>query len=72
MTVIPASSLSRADLARLGNNVLGQVLRDREDPDDLSAVNRSLAACDEAVDDLVLPGLPRPADTIAGVAGCVC
>ncbi|HAU39063.1 MAG TPA: hypothetical protein DCX07_15290 [Phycisphaerales bacterium] len=51
MTIVPASALSRADLHRLGNNVLPVVLRDspRGRSTDLDAVNRSLSVHGEAV-----------------------
>ena len=53
MTIVRASSLSRAELCMLGNNVLPAVHEDRRH--DLAAVNRSLHAHGEAVDELA-PG----------------
>jgi len=49
MTIVRASRLSRAELYMLGNNVLTAV---REDRHNLAAVNRSLHAHGEAVDQL--------------------
>jgi len=49
MTIVRASSLSRAELCMLGNNVLPAV---REDRHNLAAMNRSLHAHGEPVDDL--------------------
>ncbi len=51
MTVFPVNRLSRRDLRRLGNNVLPVVMADRGGGD-LEAINRSLGAHDEGVDDL--------------------
>jgi len=48
-SLIPASSLSSADLRSLGNNVLGKV---RADHDSVEAVNRSLQTHDEQVERL--------------------
>ena len=50
MTIVPASSLSRSDMLILGNNVRPVVRRARTPLVD--AVNRSLMAHDEAVDEL--------------------
>ena len=68
MTLIPASSLSRADMIRLGNNVLPAVLRDRrgERVDDRPAVY------DESVEHLEEADWPRSPQTIPGAAGCIC
>ena len=52
MTIVRASSLSRAELCMLGNNVLPAA---REDRHNLAAVNRSLHAHGEAVDQLEPP-----------------
>jgi len=48
-SLIPASSLSSADLRSLGNNVLAKV---RADHDSVGAINRSLQAVDEHVERL--------------------
>ena len=50
MTVVPASSLSRAEMLMLGNNIAPRARAERVD---LSAVNRSLNAHGEGVDELV-------------------
>ena len=50
MTIIPASRLSRSDMQILGNNVRPAVRRARNPL--VNAVNRSLMAHDEAVDEL--------------------
>ena len=50
MTIVRASSLSRAEMHMLGNNVLPAVREDRRH--DLAAVNRSLEIHDAAVDEL--------------------
>ena len=50
MTVVPASSLSRAEMLMLGNNIAPRARHDRVD---LPAVNRSLDAHGEGVDELV-------------------
>ena len=55
MTIIPASRLSRSDMLILGNNVRPAVRRARTPL--VNAVNRSLMAHDEAVDELT----PSPA-----------
>ncbi len=55
MTIVPATSLSRADMLILGNNVRPAVRMARTPL--VNAVNRSLMAHDEAVDELV----PAPA-----------
>ncbi len=68
MTLIRASSLSRADMIRLGNNVLPAVLRDRRG----ERVDDRLAAHDESVECLEEAYQPRSPNTIAGAAGCVC
>ena len=58
MTIVPASGLSRLDMYRLGNNVLGAVARDRRaQAPDIDAANRSLAVHGEAVDKLFTPTL---------------
>ena len=49
MTLVPASSLSRAEMHMLGNNVLSAVCEDRHS---LAAMNRSLAVHDATVDEL--------------------
>ena len=46
MSIIPASSLSRADLQSLGNNVLPTVDHDRLSD---GAINRSLSLHEESV-----------------------
>ena len=46
MSIIPASSLSRADLRSLGNNVIPTVDHDRLS---VGAVNRSLSLHEESV-----------------------
>ena len=53
MTIVPASSLSRAEMQMLGNNVRPAVRRAHTL---IAAVNRSLKAHGEAVDKL----LPSP------------
>lgn len=55
MTIVPASRLSPSDMLILGNNVRPAIRRTRTPLVD--AVNRSLMAHDEAVDDLT----PSPA-----------
>lgn len=50
MTLVPASSLSRAEMYMLGTNVVSAVREDRRH--DLAAVNRSLQIHDAAVDEL--------------------
>ena len=49
MTIIPAASLSPAEMHMLGTNVVAAVRQDRSD---VSAVNRSLEMHAEAVDEL--------------------
>ena len=46
MSIIPASSLSRADLKSLGNNVLPTIEHDRLS---VGAINRSLSLHEESV-----------------------
>jgi hypothetical protein len=46
MSIIPASSLSRADLRSLGNNVIPTIDHDRLS---VGAVNRSLSLHEESV-----------------------
>jgi len=58
MTIVRASSLSRAELCMLGSNVLSAI---HEDQHNLAAVNRSLHAHGEAVDQLE----PTPEVTVA-------
>jgi len=60
MTLVPASSLSRAELHMLGVNVVSAVREDRRH--DLAAVNRSLDIHGEAVDELHT----TPEITVAG------
>ena len=50
MTLVPASCLSRAEMHMLGTNVVSAVREDGRH--DLAAVNRSLDAHGEAVDEL--------------------
>ncbi len=54
MTIVPASSLSRAELLLLGHNVLPEVVRDRRG-EELAAVNRSLDIHDEQIGELMAP-----------------
>ncbi len=59
MTIVPASSLSPAEMHMLGTNVVAAV---RQDHSDVSAVNRSLEMHGEAVDELtaIPPGASAP------------
>ena len=72
MTIVPMSRLTRADILRLGNNVLPAVLCDSQRQDELGAVNRSLAIHGECVENLAQPSWPRSPNTIAGAVGCIC
>jgi len=47
MTVIPASALSPYELNQLGHNLAAEV---RRDPDEVEAMNRSLATLGEELD----------------------
>ncbi|MEM6257434.1 MAG: hypothetical protein AAGI37_03885 [Planctomycetota bacterium] len=47
MTIIPVSNLSSHDLNQLGTNLAATV---RRDPDDIEAMNRSLATLGEEMD----------------------
>ncbi len=58
-TIVPVSKLTRRELRMLGENVMYAVERESQ----LAAVNRSLAAHDEAVAEL----LPQPADLPANL-----
>ena len=68
MTLIRASSLSRADMARLGNNVLPAVLSDRRG----ERSDGRPAAHGESTEHLEEADWPRRPTTIAGAAGWVC
>ena len=70
MTLIPATQLSRADMLRLGNNVLPEVQLDGREQDDLDAAGRFLAACDAG--EPAEFGVARLPHSIPGAAGCVC
>ena len=50
MTVVPASNLTRAEMLMLGNNIVPRIGYDQVH---LPAVNRSLGAHGEGVDELV-------------------
>ena len=65
MTIVPASSLSRAEMHMLGTNVVSAV---REDRHDLAAVNRSLDVHGEAVDELGLGPVTAAANDLEAVA----
>ncbi len=62
MTIVPASSLSAAEIHMLGTNIVAAVQQDRSE---LSAVNRSLAIRGEAVDELAAIG-PEAGSPAAG------
>ena len=66
MTIVRASSLSRAEMCLLGNNVLPAVREDRRH--DLAALNRSLHAHGEAVDELGLSPVTGAANDLEAVA----
>ena len=66
MTIVRASSLSRADMCMLGNNVLPAVREDQRH--DLAAVNRSLHAHGEAVDELAPGPVTAAANVLEAVA----
>ena len=70
MTLIPAAQLSRADLLRLGNNVLPEVQLDGREQDDLDAADRFLAAHGAGGPNQL--GASRLPQTIPGAAGWVC
>ena len=60
MVIVRASSLSRAEMRHLGNNVLPAVIgerRSRIDQAQLDAVNRSLAVHGESIDAASTPCL---------------
>ena len=72
MTLIPAARLSRADMLRLGNNVLPEVQLDGREQDDLDAAGRFLAACGHAAGAPSRLGAGRSPGAIDGAAGWVC
>ena len=61
MTVIPIADLSQADIHFLGVNVVSAIRADRE----IDAVNRSLAAHGEQIEELADH---RPAELMTAVA----
>jgi len=66
MTIVRASSLSRAEMHMLGNNVLPAVREDRRH--DIAAVNRSLDVHGEAIDELGSGPVTAAANELVAVA----
>lgn len=62
MTIIPINALSPIELNQLGNNFEDTVQRD---PDDIAAMNRSLATFGEELDDEAIENAYR-SEYVAG------